>query len=207
MILSYHHNALANRFRDISPSRRILPRSTVLLFAAFVFVSHVCEIESQAQEQEEVSLARVVVGNDKTGPGGDAFVPIVFSSATAESVGTVIVEIRFPEKDLVFREIKSADSEKTNVSAAAENDPKEPGKTLLRVQVESKAGALASGVLGNLIFKVSDSVTFGEKIPLPQVAQGLSGGPSPKPVNLATVDGQIDVSAVPGVFSCFFYMH
>lgn len=164
------------------------------------------KVDSEAQDQEDVSSARLVLGNDKTGPGGDAFVPIIFSSATTESVGTIIVEIRFAEKDLVFQEIKYADSE-TAVSATAEKDPNEPEKIILRVSIESKAGALASGIVGNLIFKVSDSVTFGEKILLPQTAQALSAGPSPKPVKLGTVDGQIDASAVPGVFSCFFYMH
>ena len=179
--------------------------SALLLCAIVVFLF--CQTPIAAQEQEGIVSARIVVGNDKTGPGGDAFVPITFSSSTTESVGSVIVEIRFPENDLVFREIKNADSEKVDLSASAEKDPNEPGKTLLRVKVESKAGPLESGSVGILIFKVSDSVTFGEKIPLPQAAQALSDGPAPKPVKLATVNGQIDLSLVPGTFSCFFYMH
>ena len=206
LISNHYPDRLARKVRISWSSRRAGVRS-LLVFGTAVLIWLVCSVESRAQEPEGTNSARVLVGNDKTGPGGDAFVPIVFAPAASESVGTVIVEIRYPEKDLVFQEIKGADSDRMTVSAVTEKDPKEPGRTLLRVTVESKTGALESGILGNLIFKVSNSVAFGEKIALPQVARALSPGPSPQPVELAAIDGLIDVSAAPGVFSCFFYMH
>lgn len=191
-----------------STGKRGLMLMTWVLFAAWVLGS-AAYVRGETQEQRDIKSARVVVGEDNTGPNGDAFVPIIFSPAAAESVGTILLEIKFPEKELVFQKIRATDAtaEALMLSASAEKDPQAPGTMVLRVRIESKTGALESGILGHLIFSVPGSVTFGAKIPLPQTAQALSAGPNPTPVALASVDGLIDVSAVPRLFSCFFYMH
>lgn len=182
--------------------------STWVLFAAWVLGS-AAYVRGETQEQQDIKSAHVVVGTDNTGPNGDAFIPIIFSPAAAESIGTLLLEIKFPEKELVFQKIRATDTtaELLNLSASAEKDAQAPGTMVLRVRIESKTGALESGILGHLIFSVPGTVTFGAKFPLPQTAQALSPGPNPKPVALTSVDGLIDVSALPKLFSCFFYMH
>lgn len=165
-------------------------------------------VKGETQEQRDIDAARVVVGQDNTGTDGDAFIPIMFSPAATESVGTLLLEIKFADK-IVFQKIRATDStaETLRLSASAEKDPQAPGTMVLKVRIESKTGALESGILGHLIFSIPGSVTFGAKFPLPQTARALSPGPDPKPVALTSVDGLIDVASTPKLFSCFFYMH
>ena len=204
MIRTSHQDTLGARR---STGQRGMMLRTWVLFAAVVFVP-AAYVSGQTQEQPDVKSAHVIVGQDNPGPNGDAFIPIIFSPAAAEAVGTLLLEIKFPEK-IVFQKIRATDAtaETLKLSASAEKDPQTPGTMILRVRIESKAGALESGVLGHLIFTVPGSVTFGAKIPLPQKAQALSAGPNPKPVALTSADGLIDVSGIAKLFSCFFYMH
>ena len=205
VIPTSHQDALAARR---SMGNRGIRLGTWALLAAWVLGS-VAYVRGETQEQQDIKSARVVVGQDNPGPNGDAFIPIIFSPASGESVGTLLLEIKFPEKDLVFQKIRATDmtAEALILSANAEKDPQAPGTMLLRVRIESKTGALESGILGHLIFSVPGTVTFGAKIPLPQTAQALSAGPNPTPIALASVDGLVDVSGVAKLFSCFFYMH
>lgn len=191
-------------FQTTRPARGMTP------FVAFLLSCMLFVLSGNAvagQQREEADSPRVMLGKDKTTPGADAFIPLIFGSSAAAPVGSVTFEIRFSNDELVFQEVKDPGTEGTTVTGVAEKDSSDPQKTLLRVRIEKKNGALESGILGNLVFKVPQSVALGEKIRLKPEAQAQSPGPSPKPVAVVPVEGLVDVSAAPGVFSCFFYMH
>src|SRR5437879_135207 len=94
------------------------------------------------QQKDDTHSPRVMIGKDKTSPGGDAFVPILFGSSVAEPVGTIIFDIHLSDEELVFQEVRGTGAEGITATGVAGKDPSDARKTLLRVRIENKNGAL-----------------------------------------------------------------
>lgn len=159
-------------------------------------------------QQEEAT--RLDLGIDKSNPGGQAFLPIIFSPAAGVQVATLSAEITFPAKQLAFQEVKkggSADSVDVNIQAAVKNSGKNPNESILEVVVENKTGPLMGGVVANLVFKILEQVPMGEKIQLEESATALTRDNPPKTLRLTAAKGEIETIPVPVVFACLFYMH
>lgn len=184
-------------------------RVFILLTSVFVLLGSSRMITLRAQDNTTTS-ARVDLGIDKSNPGGQAFIPIIFTPADGVEVGTLLAEITFPNKQLVFQEAKkggSADSANVNITTEVKNDAESPEKTVLAVKVENETGPILAGVLVNLVFKILDGVPIGEKIQLENSATTFTRDNPPKALKAASAGGVIETIAVPVIFACFFYMH
>jgi hypothetical protein len=184
-------------------------RVFVLLTSIFVLLGSSKRITLRAQDNTTTST-RVDLGIDKSNPGSQAFIPIIFTPANEIEVGTLLVEISFPSKQLVFQEAKnggSAGSANVNITTEVKNDVKNPEKTVLAVKVENETGPILAGVLVNLVFKILDGVPIGEKIQLEDNATAFTRDNPPRALKPASAGGVIETIAVPVIFACFFYMH
>ena len=153
---------------------------------------------------------RLDLGIDRSNPGSQAFIPIIFSPAGAVEAGTLLAEITFPNNKLLFEEAKkggSADSANVNITTELKVDAKNPEKTVLAVKVENETGSVPPGVLANLVFKILDGVPIGEKIQLAGSATAFTRDDPPKALKVASAVGEIETIAVPVIFACLFYMH
>ncbi|MBI4456055.1 MAG: hypothetical protein HY644_09175 [Acidobacteria bacterium] len=168
-------------------------------------------VVAAAQQSEGTASTRLDLGYDKSNPGGQAFVPLIFSPGVGVQVGSVLAEVTFPTKQLAFEEAKrgaSADSGDVELHTAVKNDDKNADRSIVEIKVENKAGKpLPGGVIANLVFKILDGVDVGQKISLENRAQALTTDNPPKTMNLVAANGEIETIAVPVIFACFFYMH
>jgi hypothetical protein len=161
--------------------------------------------------QEEVTLARVDVGDDKSNPGGQAFIPLIFNPTGGTEIATIITRIAFPNKLLSFEEVRkdvSTDLADADIHTGVKTDEKNPENSVLEVEVKGRTrNATAGGFVVNLIFKISREVPVGKTIELETVANALTTDDPPKPVDLAIKNGTIETIELPVLFACFFYMH
>ena len=164
-----------------------------------------------ATRQEGVTLARVDVGDDKSNPGGEAFIPLIFSPASGTEIASLVTRIAFPNKLLSFEGVRkdvSTDLADAEINTGVKADEKSSEISVLEVEVKGRTRkATAGGFMVNLIFKIAKEVPVGKTIELETAARALTADDPPKPVDLATKNGTIETIELPVLLACFFYMH
>jgi hypothetical protein len=160
-----------------------------------------------AQESNETTLE---LSADAQSPGSVALISLTLRVPQGVAVGKAVSEISFPAKVLTLEEARRGlSAEGAGADVSAETLPPSGDTATIRITVTAKPGEpLPSGAIAELRLKVLDDAPNEVTVPLKIQASAWSDTNPPKP--LAPVvgkDGEVEVTANPPVFACFFYMH
>ncbi len=184
-------------------SRRIL-LATLIILAGTIFSTH-------ALAQEEVrKVTTLNLGFDVHQPGHEVFIPLILDVPEGVEVDTAISEVTFPNQLLSFNEVASglsAQAASAEVRAVVEVDEQNPEDSIVTVTVSTPEGQfIPSGVIADLAFTISEDAAVEQTIKLKNVVRALTT--DDRPVDpIAGTEGEIQVTATPPIFACFFYMH
>ena len=137
---------------------------------------------------------------------------IVLQAADGVEVGTTISEVTFPNKLLTFEDVRkglSAEASSAEISAVETVDDQNREYSTVKVTISSPpGGAIANGIVADLVFTISEDAPLEEAIELKNVAMVLTTDDPPNSVEPITgKTGEVLVTASPPIFACFFYMH
>jgi hypothetical protein len=162
-------------------------------------------------QHESDTTDRLSLGFDKSDPGNQAFIGIIFSTQGEVAIGRIVAEITFPRQLLSFEEaraglpIKAINAE---LSAEVRNDDSNSENSVLEVVIASTTGAaIPAGILANLTFTLLPEAPTQHIIELKNKAEAFTTDDPPEPVELSTTNGEIESLSTPALFACFFYMH
>ena len=184
-------------------SRRIF-LATLIILAGAIFSTH-------ALAQEEVrKVTTLNLGFDVHQPGHEVFIPLILDVPDGAEVETAISEVTFPNQLLSFNEVASglsAQAASAEVRAVVEVDEQNPEDSIVTVTVSTPEGQfIPSGVIADLAFTISEDAAVEQTIKLKNVVRALTT--DDRPVDpIAGTEGEIQVTATPPIFACFFYMH
>ena len=101
----------------------------------------------------------------------------------------------------------SAQAASAEVRAVVEVDEQNPEDSVVTVTVSTPEGQfIPSGVIADLAFTISEDAAVEQIIKLKNVVRALTT--DNRPVDpIAGTEGEIQVTATPPIFACFFYMH
>ena len=171
------------------------------VISAVCLVVAVCAPDWVCAQTEDQS--RLILGTDKGAKGDEVFIPLTFSPALGTKIRRISATISFPADAVLFVSARQSASE---VEVRAESTPGSSA-SVVRVEVESQeTDGIPSGVVGLLTFKVNQETEVGRTVKFDLTAEALPAGDS-TPVVLTTVPGEIELTQVPVVFACYFYMH
>ncbi len=185
--------------------RRILLASLIIL-AGPIFSTH-----ALAQEEGR-KVTSMNLGFDIQQPGHEVFIPLILDVPEGVEVETAISEVTFPNQLLSFNEVASglsAQAANAEVRAVVEVDEQNPQDSVVTVTVSTEKGQfIPSGVIADLAFTISEDAAVEQTIKLKNVVRALTTDDPPGPVDPMTgTEGEIQVTATPPIFACFFYMH
>ena len=164
-----------------------------------------------AVQQETGTGDRLSLGFDKSDPGNQAFIGIIFSTQGKVQIGRIIAEITFPRQLLFFEEARAGlpiNSIGAELSTEVRNDDSNSENSILEVVISSTTGtAIPAGILANLTFTLLPEAPTQHVIELKNKAEAFTTDDPPEPVELSTTNGQIESLTTPALFACFFYMH
>ena len=164
-----------------------------------------------AVQHESGTTDRLSLGFDKSDPGNQAFIGIIFSTQGDVEIGRIVAEITFPRQLLSFEEVRAGLPIKAinaELSAEVRNDDSNSENSVLEVVIASTTGAaISAGILANLTFTLLPEAPTQHIIELKNKAEAFTTDDPPEPVELSTTNGEIESLATPALFACFFYMH
>jgi hypothetical protein len=179
--------------------------------AAFLVVLPLSFPAAGAVQQESGTGDRLSLGFDKSDPGNQAFIGIIFSTQGKVKIGKIVAEISFPRQLLFFEEAREGlpiNSIGAELSAEVKSDDSNSENSILEVVIASTTGAaIPAGTLANLTFTLLPEAPTQHVIELKNKAEAFTMGDPPEPVELSTTNGEIESLATPALFACFFYMH
>ncbi len=150
------------------------------------------------------------LGFDVHQPGHEVFSPLILDVPDGVEVETAISEVTFPNQLLSFNEVASglsAQAASAEVRAVVEVDEQNPKLSVVTVTVSTVKGQfIPSGVIADLAFTISEDAAVEQTIKLKNVVRALTtddGSVDP----ITGTEGEIQVTATPPIFACFFYMH
>ncbi len=183
--------------------RRIL-LATLIILAGAVLSTHAI-----AQEEGR-KVTTLNLGFDVQQPGHEVFIPLILDVPDGVEVETAISEVTFPNQLLSFNEVASglsAQAANAEVRAVVEVDEQNPQDSVVTVTVSTTKGQfIPSGVIADLAFNISEDAAVEQTIKLKNVVRALTTDDGPVDPITGT-EGEIQVTATPPVFACFFYMH
>src|SRR5262249_54842916 len=144
-------------------------------------------------------------------PGAETMVTGVLSVAAGTELGTLRAQISFPSDQISFQEVKkglSIEAAGAEVTTQVTKDEPAAGSSTMELAVVSKSGKpIPTGILADLVFKISKDVKPGVIIILKNKVTALDSSNQPIP-SAGGTDGKLTVlDKPPSIFSCFFYMH
>ena len=165
-----------------------------------------------ASQEAAPSAPALDLSSDIQSPGSEVSLTLSLSVPDGVEIGKVISEITYPGKLLIFEEAKrglSAEAIGAEVNAVLEPSASNPDDSVLRVTVTAKADdSIPPGMVADLMFKISEKAPNEQSIPLKNKVTAWTPKAPPMPVESMTgKDGEVQVTATPPVFACFFYMH
>lgn len=186
--------------------RAILIRLTALPLMAAMLLAPAYGFQAPADLAVTLDLAA-----DDQIPGAELMVTAVLSVAEGTKLGTLRAQISFPSGMISFQELKrglSIEAAGAEVTTELKTDEPGAGVNTLNVAVISKSGnPIPTGILADLVFKLSKETKPDEKIVLKNKVTALNTSSQPI-VSVGGTDGKVTVlDKPPAVFSCFFYMH
>ncbi|MBI2821708.1 MAG: hypothetical protein HYX74_05735 [Acidobacteria bacterium] len=167
------------------------------------------EVQAQSAGKE----TGLLLGFDTSAPGFQVSVPLILQAAGEVSIGSITAKVEFPKVSLEFQHAKlglAAELADAQVSANLKTDEASPDHSVVQVMIATEGGkTLQSGVVANLVFKISEDAAVGDSLALKITASVLTAADPPKAVHpVVSEDGEVQVAATPPVItSCFFYMH
>ncbi len=178
--------------------------ATLIILAGAIFSTHALA------QKEGRKVTTMNLGFDVHQPGHEVFIPLILDVPDGVEVETAISELTFPNQLLSFNEVASglsAPAASAEVSAVVEVDEQNPEASVVTVTVSTPKGQfIPSGVIADLAFTISDDAAVEQTIKLKNVVRALTT--DDRPVDPITgTEGEIQVTATPPVFACFFYMH
>jgi hypothetical protein len=183
---------------------RRTPLAKLGILAGLLFSTH-------ALAQEEGSkVTSMKLGFDVQQPGHEVFIPLILDVPDGVEVDTAISEVTFPNKLLSFNEVASglsAQAVSAEVRAGVEIDEQNPEDSIVTVTVSTPQGqSIPSGVIADLAFTISEDAAVEQTIKLKNVVRALNTDEGPVEPIMGT-EGEVQVTANPPIFACFFYMH
>ena len=165
-----------------------------------------------ASQDAAPSAPALDLSSDIQSPGSEVSLTLSLSVPDGVEIGKVTSEITFPGKLLIFEEAKrglSAEAIGAEIDAVVQPSDSSPDNSVLRVTVTAKAGDwIPPGMVADLMFKISEKAPNEQSIPLKNKVTAWTPKAPPTPVESMTgKDGEVQVTATPPVFACFFYMH
>jgi len=172
---------------------------------ALCFALALC-FEGTAHGQGAAGQSRLVLGADKGAKGDEVFIPLMLSPAPGAQIAKISATIGFPSEALQFVSAKPGAPPDSRVEVRSEDTPGDASGSMVKVEVESRVpDGIPAGIIGLLTFKVSEQTAAGRTIALDLKAKALAVGGAQ--VLLAVVAGEIELTQVPVIFACYFYMH
>ncbi len=180
--------------------------ATLIILAGAIFSTH-----AVAQEEGR-KVTSLDLGFDTHMPGHEVFIPLILDVPEGVEVETAISEVTFPNQLLSFNEVASglsAQAVNAEVRAVVEVDEQNPEDSVVTVTVSTAKGQfIPSGVIADLAFTISEDAAVEQTIKLRNVVRALTTDDPPGSVDpIAGTEGEIQVTATPPIFACFFYMH
>ena len=180
--------------------------AALLIMAGPVFSTHALA------QQEGQKVTSMNLGFDVQQPGHEVFIPLILDVPDGVEVETAVSEVTFPNQLLSFNEVASglsAQAVSAEVRAVVEVDERNPENSIVTVTVSTAKGQpIPSGVIADLAFTISEDAVVEQTIQLKNVVRAFNTDDPPGPVAPITgAEGEVQVTANPPVFACFFYMH
>ncbi len=184
----------------------------VLWLASFAQAGPPAGTAQRAGESTEKTASRISLGRNSNSPGTTVSLPLYFTAAPKIEVGKIILEIGFPSRELEF--VKAEPEFTANVEIKPEKRPGS-GESRATVQLEISSsklqeGVIAGGLLGQVVFKISDETQPGSvPVTIPKVTAYRAGTPSEEVKPVAAFEAAVEVvprGANPYI-GCFFFSH
>jgi hypothetical protein len=164
--------------------------------------------EGLAQESTHVTV-NPVIGL----PGDEVSLPIYLETAPGAEVGSISLEIRFPNSLASFLSAEESFLTTTRggrLAVEAKNGDEGEAQSVVRLLIETtpgeSPGGLPDGQLGFVAFRISTETPMSTKIHLEVAARVMDLGDPAEAVEPVVVHpGEITVGNL--LFACFFYMH
>jgi hypothetical protein len=178
--------------------------AALLILAGPLFSTHALA------QQEGRKITSMNLGFDIQQPGHEVFIPLILDVPDGVEVETAVSEITFPNQLLSFIEVASglsAQAASAEVRAVVQVDEQNPEDSILTVTVSTAKGqSIPSGVIADLAFTVSEDAALEQTIKLKNVVRAFATDEGPVDPITGT-EGEVQVTATPPVFACFFYLH
>lgn len=186
-----------------------------------VFIAAPLPLLRAAQEsstEASPSATRLALGAVSGAAKSQVMVPLFLTPFPPEApVGGVSAQIEYQTKGITFLRAEKSfllDGAGAVFQAKAGQDPQDPAKTVIQVEVETKGEprkSLREGLILTLVFRIEPDAVAGSKVALAiQEPSVVNLDSPPKPVKPLEVNGgTIEVlapEAVPYV-GCFFFSH
>ncbi len=188
---------------------RVICFRQILLASLIILAGPIFSTHALAQEEGR-KVTSMNLGFDIQQPGHEVFIPLILDVPEGVEVETAISEVTFPNQLLSFNEVASglsAQAANAEVRAVVEVDEQNPEDSVVTVTVSTEKGqSIPSGVIADLAFTISEDAALEQTIKLKNVVRALTtddGSVDP----ITGTEGEIQVTATPPVFACFFYMH
>jgi hypothetical protein len=188
---------------------RVICSRRILLAAFLILAGAIFSIHALAQEEGR-KVTTLNLGFEVHQPGHEVFIPLILDVPDGVEVETAISEVTFPNQLLSFNEVTSglsAQAASAEVRAVVEVDEQNPEDSVVTVTVSTPEGQfIPSGVIADLAFTISEDAAVEQTIKLKNVVRALTTDDRSVDPIMGT-DGEIQVTATPPIFACFFYMH
>ncbi len=202
---------MKNWYRAGKKMNRVICFQRTFLATLIILAGPIFSIHALAQEEGR-SITTMNLGFDVQQPGHEVFIPLILDVPDGVEVATAVSEVTFPNQLLSFNEVASglsAQAAGAEVGAVVEIDEENPEDSIVTVTVSTAKGqSIPSGVIADLAFTISEDAPLEQTIKLKNVVRAFTTDDPPGPVDPITgAEGEVQVTATPPVFACFFYMH
>ncbi|MBI2820963.1 MAG: hypothetical protein HYX74_01940 [Acidobacteria bacterium] len=180
--------------------------------AAIMLLAGSRAVASPQESPQEPAAPALDLSSDIQSRGSEVALTLSLTVPDGVEIGKVVSEIAYPGSLLVFEEARrglSAEAVAAEITAEPQTSDTNPEESMLRVTITAKEGEwLPAGMMADLMFKISEQAPEETTIALKNRVAAWTAEAPPAPVESITgKDGQVQVTANPPVFACFFYMH
>ena len=159
------------------------------------------------QEPTKTSLD---LSSDIQSAGSEVVLTLSLSTPSGVEVGKAVSEVTYPPKLLVFQEVRRGlSAEAVGAEVKADNKPADAENSVLTVTITAKEGDfIPPGMLADLVFVIAKDAPQEKLVPLKNKVSAWTAKTPPTAIaEMTGKDGEVQITATPPVFACFFYMH
>lgn len=151
------------------------------------------------------------LSSDIQSAGSEVVLTLSLSVPNGMEVGKAVSEVTYPGKLLVFLEVRRGlSAEAVGADVSSENKPgPDAENSILKVTIAVKEGDfIPPGMLADLVFVIAKDAPQEKLVALTNKVSAWTAKSPPSVIDGVTgKDGEVQITATPPVFACFFYMH